>query len=224
MFIDAANAPKVKGKVSPSLIAAIMWDEIVGNDKIAKKFGSEGYSKDDFKDETNDFFLFEGHTYGPFQISIATAVSVIEGGYVKAPIDYDTFFENIDPKYAYHDNEGRPVKRNNGLYLKDLGKEKLEAELTKFPFAVKVSAGRLAQTIDFWNVPPDNNGENGGSDLRYADEILGTLYSKGLVGSNGVNDDPTPNDRGLGIANKSKEFNELFFEGKYMQLKATPIN
>lgn len=86
-------------------------------------------------------------------------------------------------------------------------------KIGKFDFAIQVASGRLAQIVDYWN-------REGGADLKYADGILGTLYSRGL-GSPKPN--PQNSNRGNGIESISKEFNEDIFDQIYKQNKPTPI-
>lgn len=209
-FVDAANIPKVKGKVSPPLIAAIMWDEMIGSGYN----GSSGYTMYDYYDEINRSVIsaWEGRSYGPFQIDVGTFFDIIDAGYAPKPQGYDSFFKNSDANKAYIDKNGDAIERN-GFYLTEIEKEQVEVLLGRFQIAVELGAGRLAQIVDFWNRP-------GGSDLTYADDILGTLYSQGF---GHPKQNPQSIHRGDEIARVSRELNEKVFNNTYEQRQSVPI-
>ena len=62
------------------------------------------------------------------------------------------------------------------------------------PKAAELISARLEQIVRHW--------AKGGVDISNKPEILGTLYSIGLVGQAGVNDHPQANERGEKIANE----------------------
>lgn len=64
--------------------------------------------------------------------------------------------------------------------------------------APTVIAARLRQTINHWALE--------GVNLSRRPEVLGTLYSLGLTGRQGVNPDPQPSERGLAIAAAAAEY------------------
>jgi hypothetical protein len=66
------------------------------------------------------------------------------------------------------------------------------ADLVSSRNAPVLIAARLRQTIDLWG--------NEGVDISCQPEILGTLYSMGLTGFQGVHPEPRANPRGLQIA------------------------
>ena len=62
------------------------------------------------------------------------------------------------------------------------------------PKSAELIGARLEQIVRYW--------AKGGVDISNKPEILGTLYSIGLVGQAGVNDHPQANERGEKIANE----------------------
>lgn len=146
-FIRAAR----QHGISPGLLAAILWDELVGS----QKGGGVGYDAWDFKDDTNNVWVMEGESYGPFQIGRQTAIDVIDKGFAPKPAEWTKDRRNL---------------------------QAIEEMLVDFNTAIQIAAGRLEQIIQHWDRPGGFDMRNR-SDILGTLYSIGLTGKKGVHGA-----------------------------------------
>ncbi|WP_375765762.1 hypothetical protein NR798_29135 [Archangium gephyra] len=169
--------------VNRDLVAAIIYDELTRRDW-----------KDDAQDiEAGAFLMAQGVTKGVHLLAL-TAMRIEDQSFGISQMNVGTVYELVAAGLIPTPNGWTYNKLDQTLLLL-LNKE----------MAPTLVAARLRQTIDYWK-----NWKKGGVDISNRPEILGTLYSKGLTGDNGVNPNPQPNARGLEIVKTMSAMKWIF--------------
>ena len=170
-------------QVSPSLIAAILCDEITRRnflddvqDVLARRVILGGWKSKNLLIKLWRFFSNEElytQSFGLPQMNPETVSSLISAGYIK--IDERRGFENLEFLLSVILDENQ---------------------------SPNLIAARLRQTIDHWKA--------GGVDISQRDGVLATLYSIGITGERGVHPDVQANARGEKVARSALEFSNIY--------------
>lgn len=185
---DEINSASAQNGVSTGIIAGILLDENRRYDFF-----------DGLQDIEADFLiLYEGwlEDLETFLWENTTGEDLLDTSFGQAQMNLGTIQDLIENGYLDEPDGWDDEDNRQDILLQLAENESRAAELV---------AARLKQTIDHWNA--------GGVDISNLDDILGTLYSLGLTGASGVNDDPQPNERGTTIAEYADALSDLLLEG-----------
>jgi len=170
------------GAATPELIAAILADEANRRDYMDDLGDKEAWFilKYEGKLEDIERYLL-AHTFGPIEeISLG-----------KAQMNPEVVIDMVEQGYIPKPDGWENDKLDISLqWLLDDNK------------APELVAARINQTVDHW--------KEGGVDISNRPEIIGTLYSIGLEGKDGVRINPEFSDRGSEIAGMAVKIGESF--------------